>query len=36
MDELLTMLNTNQISQEKANRECELVGEELYDAQQSH
>ena len=32
VDELLTMFNTDQISQEDVDRECELVREELYDA----
>lgn len=35
VDELLTMFNTNQISQEDVDRECELVREELYDARQT-
>ena len=30
--ELLSMFNTNQISQENVGRECKLVREELYDA----
>jgi len=35
VDELLTMFNTDQISQEEVDRECELVREELYDARQA-
>ena len=35
VDELLTMFNTDQISQEDVDRECELVREELYDARQT-
>lgn len=35
VDELLTMFNTDQISQEDVDRECELVREELYDARQA-
>ena len=31
--ELLSMFNTGQISQEEVGRECELVREELYNAQ---
>ena len=34
-DKLLSMLNTDQISQEEVDRECELVREELYDARQT-
>ena len=30
VDELLTMFNTDQISQEDVDRECELVRKELY------
>ena len=30
VDELLSMFNTDQISQEDVDRECELVREELY------
>jgi len=36
VDELLNMFNTNQISQEEVDRECELVREELYEARQTH
>ena len=32
VDELLSMFNTDQISQEEIDRECELVKEELYNA----
>ena len=32
VDELLSMFNTDQISQEDVDRECELVREELYNA----
>jgi hypothetical protein len=35
VDELLSMFNTDQISQEDVDRECELVREELYDARQT-
>ncbi len=35
VDELLTMFNTDQISQEDVDRECELVRKELYDARQA-
>ena len=35
VDELLSMFNTDQISQEEVDRECELVREELYDARQT-
>ena len=35
VDELLSMFNTDQISQEDVDRECELVREELYDARQA-
>ena len=35
VDELLSMFNTDQISQEDIDRECELVREELYDARQT-
>lgn len=35
VDELLTMFNTDQISQKDVDRECELVREELYDARQA-
>ena len=35
VDELLTMFNTDQISQEDVDRECELVREELYNARQT-
>jgi len=35
IDELLTMFNTDKISQEDVDRECELVREELYDARQT-
>lgn len=34
VDELLSMFNTDQISQEEIDRECELVREELYNARQ--
>ena len=34
VDELLSMFNTDQISQEEIDRECELVREELYHARQ--
>ena len=36
VDELLDMFNTDQISQEDIDRECEQVREELYNARQSH
>ena len=36
IDELLSMFQTNQISQEDIDRECELVKEELYDARTKH
>ena len=32
VDELLHLFNTDQISQEEVDRECELVREELYNA----
>lgn len=35
VDELLTMFNTDQISQEDVDRECELVKKELNDARHS-
>ncbi len=35
VDELLTMFNTDQISPEDVDRECELVREELYNARQA-
>ena len=35
VDELLTMFNTDKISQEDVDRECELVREELYDARKA-
>ena len=35
VDELLSMFNTDQISQEEVDRECERVKEELYDARQT-
>ena len=35
VDELLSMFNTDQISQEEVDRECELVKEELYNARQT-
>ncbi|MBR6867258.1 MAG: hypothetical protein IKN02_03395 [Prevotella sp.] len=35
IDELLTMFNTDKISQEDVDRECELVREELYDARKA-
>lgn len=35
VDELSRMFNTDQISQEEVDRECELVRKELYDARQS-
>ena len=35
VDELISMFNTDQISQEEVDRECELVREELYDARQT-
>lgn len=35
VDELLSMFNTDQISQEDVDRECERVREELYDARQA-
>ena len=35
VDELLSMFNTDQISQEEVDRECELVREELYDARKT-
>ena len=36
VDELLSMFNTDQISQEDIDRECEQVREELYNARQFH
>ena len=36
VDELLAMFNTDQISQDEVDRECELVKEEMYDARQNH
>ena len=36
VDELLSMFNTDQISQEEVDHECELVREELYEARQTH
>lgn len=36
VDELLNMFNSDQISQEEVDRECELVREELYEARQAH
>ena len=36
VDELLTLFNTDQISHEDVDKECELVREELYNAQQNH
>lgn len=36
VDELLSMFNTDQISQEEIDRECELVREEMYHARQTH
>lgn len=35
VDELLRMFNTDQISQDEVDRECELVKEELYHARQT-
>jgi len=35
VDELLTLFNTDQISQEDVDSECELVREELYNARQT-
>ena len=35
VDELLSMFNTDQISQEEVDRECKLVREELYNARQT-
>ena len=35
VDELLAMFNTDQITQEDVDRECEAVREELYDARQT-
>ncbi len=35
VNELLSMFNTDQISQEEVDRECELVREELYNARQT-
>ena len=35
VDELLSMFNTDQISQEEIDNECELVREELYHARQA-
>jgi hypothetical protein len=35
VDELLRLFNTDQISQEEVDRECELVREELYNARQA-
>ena len=35
VDELLSMFNTDQISQEEVDRECKLVRKELYDARQT-
>ena len=36
VDELLNLFNTDQISQEEVDRECELVKEEMYHARQTH
>ena len=36
VNELLSMFNTDQISQEEVDRECELVKEEMYHARQTH
>lgn len=36
VDELLSMFNTDQISQDEVDRECELVREEMYHARQTH
>lgn len=36
IDELLSMFQADQISQEDIDRECELVKEELYDARTKH
>lgn len=36
VDELLGMFNTDQISQDEVDRECELVKDELYHARQAH
>ena len=36
VDELRTMFNTDQISQQELDRECELVKEEMYHARQTH
>ena len=33
---VLAMFNTDQISQDEVDRECELVKEEMYDARQNH
>ena len=35
VDELLELFQTNQITQEEIDRECELVREELYNARQT-
>ena len=35
VDELLSMFNTDQISQEEIDSECELVREEMYYARQA-
>ena len=35
VDELMSMFNTDQISQEEIDRECELVREEMYHARQT-
>ena len=36
VDELLSMFNTDQISQEEIDQECEQVRQELYDARKTH
>lgn len=35
VDELLCMFNTDQITQEEVDLECELVREDLHDARQT-
>lgn len=36
LDELTSLFNTDQISQEEIDHECELVREEMYHARQTH
>lgn len=36
VNELLSMFNTDQISQKEVDQECELVRKEIYDARKTH